>query len=227
MIYACPPATDARARFEGPAEELQFFVPVRLLERLGCRCSLEQLRDKMEALAKPSVDPLAERLAMTLLQNAASSCEAQTAFVRGLEQAIVARLLWLSEMRVDGQPGQNGLLHWRLKRVLNLIETHLGEPLRLADLAAAAGLSRMHFAAQFRRSLGVSPHEYLVRRRVERAQELLRETDLPLVEVALTVGFQNQAHFTTVFRRQADLTPGRWRQQQQLFGQTQPGKLAA
>jgi len=69
----------------------------------------------------------------------------------------------------------------------------------------------MHFAAQFRTAVGMRPHEYLLKRRIERAEELLKQARVSLVEVALTVGFQTQAHFTTVFKRFAGDTPYQWR----------------
>ncbi len=100
---------------------------------------------------------------------------------------------------------------WRLKRVVEYVGEHLDEKITLQDLAAVAGLSRMHFAAQFRAALGMRPHEYLMKRRIERAEELLKQAELSLVEVALTVGFQTQAHFTTVFKRFAGDTPYQWR----------------
>ena len=81
----------------------------------------------------------------------------------------------------------------------------------LQDMAAVAGLSRMHFAAQFRAAVGARPHEYLLRRRIERAQELLKQAEVSLVDIALTVGFQTQAHFTTVFKRVGGDTPYQWR----------------
>jgi AraC-like DNA-binding protein len=70
----------------------------------------------------------------------------------------------------------------------------------------------MHFAAQFRAATGIRPHEFVLRRRIERAQDMLRDSALPLAQVALDVGFQTQAHFTTVFRDHVQETPGRWRQ---------------
>jgi AraC-like DNA-binding protein len=69
----------------------------------------------------------------------------------------------------------------------------------------------MHFAAQFKATTGTRPHNYVLRRRIERAQELLRSSHMPLVEIALEVGFQTQAHFTTIFRQLVCETPGRWR----------------
>jgi AraC-like DNA-binding protein len=69
----------------------------------------------------------------------------------------------------------------------------------------------MHFASQFRKATGVRPHEYLLTRRIRRGAELLRASEMPIVEIALTVGFQTQAHFTTVFKRFIGCTPCRWR----------------
>ncbi len=103
---------------------------------------------------------------------------------------------------------------WRLKRVVDHIEAHLGEPITLGDLAAAAKLTRMHFAAQFRVATGLRPHEYLLRRRIDEARRLLLDESLSIVEIALTVGFQTQAHFTTVFGRFVGETPSRWRRAQ-------------
>jgi AraC-like DNA-binding protein len=103
------------------------------------------------------------------------------------------------------------LQSWRLKRVMQYVDKNLTGKITLQDMAAVAGLSRMHFAAQFRAATGVRPHEYLLRRRIERAQELLKQAEITLVDVALTVGFQTQAHFTTVFKRFVGDTPYQWR----------------
>ena len=100
---------------------------------------------------------------------------------------------------------------WRLARVIQYIGEHIEEPIRLANLAKAAGLTRMHFAAQFRATVGMSPHEYLMRRRISCAQTLLQDPRQRLVDVALSVGFQAQPHFTTVFRRYVGESPHRWR----------------
>jgi AraC-like DNA-binding protein len=105
---------------------------------------------------------------------------------------------------------------WRLARVVQYIGDHIEESIRLADLAKAAGLTRMHFAAQFRATVGVGPHEYLLRRRIERAQMLLQDPKQRLVDVALSVGFQAQPHFTTVFRRFVGVSPHRWRLSQDV-----------
>lgn len=113
----------------------------------------------------------------------------------------------------EGHVGRNvrSLQKWRLSRVVEYVDEHLNGKITLQDLAAVAGLSRMHFAAQFRAAVGMRPHQYLMKRRIERAEELLKQAEVSLVEVALTVGFQTQAHFTTVFKRFAGDTPYQWR----------------
>ncbi|WP_454625064.1 helix-turn-helix domain-containing protein [Bradyrhizobium cenepequi] len=112
-----------------------------------------------------------------------------------------------------------GLQKWRLKRVAEYVDSHLSKKITLSDLAAVAGLSRMHFASQFRMATGLRPHEYLLRQRIRRADELLRHTTMTIVEVALSVGFQTQAHFTTVFKRIAGNTPAQWRNTHYVIAQ--------
>jgi AraC family transcriptional regulator len=103
---------------------------------------------------------------------------------------------------------------WRLMRVLRYIETNIGEPITLANLAATVGLSRMYFAKQFRAATGIRPHDFVLRKRIERAQQLLAATSDALVDIALSVGFQTQAHFTTVFKKFTGTTPYQWRLEQ-------------
>jgi AraC-like DNA-binding protein len=109
------------------------------------------------------------------------------------------------------EPAKPGLPKWRLKRALAFIEANMENPITLHDLAQAAGLSPVYFGAQFRLATGLPPHEYVLRRRIHRAQELLLEPNASLLDVALGVGFQTQAHFSTVFKRIAGDTPSRWR----------------
>jgi transcriptional regulator GlxA family with amidase domain len=131
----------------------------------------------------------------------------------GFGQAIVTGELDLDSAPPPTVPKTPGLPKWRLKRAVAYIEAHLGEAITLHDLAASAGLTRMHFAAQFRAATGFRPHEYLLRRRIEHAQHLLLTSPASLADIALLVGFQTQPHFTNVFRRFAGQPPCRWRRQ--------------
>lgn len=112
----------------------------------------------------------------------------------------------------DAGRATTGLQKWRLKRVIEFIEERLSGPIPLNELAEVVGLSPSHFGAQFRAATGLRPHEYILRKRIQRAQELLLGTNDPVIEIALGVGFQTQAHFTRVFGRFVGDTPFQWRQ---------------
>ncbi len=163
-----------------------------------------------------SADPIVERLSRALEAAESSDHGFGNLYADAVRLAIVTRLLSLrpdQEPKPQEQPARAtiALPKWRWKRVVEYVDSRLDETILLADMAAVAGLSRMYFAAQFRAATGIRPHEFLLRRRIDRAKQMLAETDSTLVEVALSVGFQNQAHFTTVFKRFVGETPYRWR----------------
>ena len=106
---------------------------------------------------------------------------------------------------------RQGLAPWQVRRVLAYIDANLDQSIRNKDLAAVARLSEFHFNVAFRSSVGDSPHEYIIRRRIERAQGLMLSTDAPLSEIAVECGLADQAHFTRLFRRVAGETPAAWR----------------
>ena len=106
---------------------------------------------------------------------------------------------------------RQGLAPWQVRRVLAYIDTNLEKSIRNKDLADVARLSEFHFNVAFRNSVGDSPHEYIIRRRIERAQGLMLSTDTPLMEIALECGLADQAHFTRLFRRLVGETPAAWR----------------
>lgn len=114
-----------------------------------------------------------------------------------------------------------GLQKWRLKRVIQFVEERLSGPILLDELAEVAGLSPSRFGAQFRAATGLRPHEYILTKRIQRAQELLLGTNDPVIEIALGVGFQTQAHFTRVFGRLVGDTPFHWRQRRLMA----PGRI--
>jgi transcriptional regulator of acetoin/glycerol metabolism len=106
---------------------------------------------------------------------------------------------------------QGGLSPGAMRRVREFVEVHLGESIDLSMLAGVAGLSVHHFARQFRQSAGVTPHAYLTQKRVERAQKMLVQTDLPLAEIAFAVGFFDQGHLARHFRHMLGTTPREFR----------------
>ena len=105
----------------------------------------------------------------------------------------------------------NGLSRERLQRVHDYVEAHLDDDLSLTVLADIACLSPYHFSRSFKEAVGGEPQRYVVQRRLERAKTMLRRTREPLALIALEAGFGDQSHFTTIFRREMGVTPGRFR----------------
>lgn len=106
---------------------------------------------------------------------------------------------------------RGGLSPWQIRRVTSYVEAHLDRPIRNEDLATLVRLNPSHFGRAFRNSFGESPHEYVIRRRVERAQGLMLSTDASLSEIALDCGLADQAHLSRLFRRIVGETPRAWR----------------
>ena len=99
-----------------------------------------------------------------------------------------------------------------LLRAKDLADARYAEPLGVDDMAAAAGLSRAHFSREFRRAFGVSPHGYLLTRRLERAATLLRTTDRSVADICFSVGLQSVGSFTTSFKRMFGTSPTSYRE---------------
>jgi len=202
-VHIIGPGRELTARTSAPCDILHLHVPPHLLrERLNTMGIADDALDRLDGCTLS--DALVEQLAKLLLTNSART---DAVYASAIAQTLITRILHMAQNRTAA----GALAKWRLRRVQALIDARLAEPLTLHELAAAAGLSRMHFAAQFRAATGSSPHEYLLCQRVEAAKVLLAETGAPLAEIALDVGFQAQAHFTTVFKRLTATTPAQWR----------------
>lgn len=103
---------------------------------------------------------------------------------------------------------RGGLAGSVLRRIRAYIDAHIGERISLDDLARQAGVSRFHFARQFRLSTGESPMGYLRRMRIERSKSILQSRETTIAEVAATLGFSDQSHFTRTFGRLVGVSPG-------------------
>ena len=99
----------------------------------------------------------------------------------------------------------------RLRRVTQYIQENLQRELRLAELSALVHMSPYHFARLFRRSIGMPPHKFVVRCRIDAARTLLAARRSPIAEIGQLVGFRTPSHFTTTFRRVVGLTPSGYR----------------
>jgi AraC family transcriptional regulator len=110
-----------------------------------------------------------------------------------------------------GSPSISGFPRYMMRRIEELLESRLQGRHPVAELASTMGYSTSHFFRMFRRSFGITPHTYVMRRRLAMAQELLLRTDRCLAEIALNAGFCDQAHLSRTFRRSVGTTPRAFR----------------
>jgi AraC family transcriptional regulator len=125
--------------------------------------------------------------------------------------------------RCSGANGstRGGLAAWQILRVRAYIDGNLHRTIHIRDLSAVARRSPAHFSRKFKLAVGESPHVYVVRRRLERACHLMMTSAASLSEIALSVGFSDQAHLCRLFRQAFGQSPASWRREREL-----PGEIA-
>jgi AraC-like DNA-binding protein len=196
-MYVSAPSRQLGVQFQAPCAFLHFHIST---DHFPAQFSATDGLNDLVLLR----DPLAAQLARALI---ARGDAADHRFTRCIGQTLAVHLTRLEPPRAK----VNALPKWRLRRVEQHIADHFDRCLSLSELANVAGLSRMHFAAQFRAATGYRPREYLLNYRIEHAKTLLETSGRPLAEIALAVGFSTQAHFSTVFKRMSGQSPARWR----------------
>jgi AraC family transcriptional regulator len=149
-------------------------------------------------------DPRLQYLAWTLQAELEAREASDPLFAQSIGTAIVVRLL-------NGEPlagpRRSTLAPRTAARLVDYIEAHLDQPLALDELAALADLSVPHFKVLFRETLGLPVHQYVVRRRVERARALLLKGELSMSQIALDAGFSHQSHMARWINRVLGVTP--------------------
>ena len=157
-------------------------------------------------------DPVIEHL-MLGVRDALHAAETSSAsaYVDYLGRAIAARLIrgHSSASPVDHRLVRLG--HGQLSKAIDFMQANLEHSIDLAAIADAACLSPSHFAHQFRTTMGLAPHQYLMHLRIERAKRLLSETGTPIVAIAFVCGFANQEHLTRLFKRICGIPPATYR----------------
>ena len=192
------------ARWSGPAEWIALLVEPAFL-RGAARHGPVELRARFGV-----DDPLLRQLLLALREEARDGGDGG-AYAEQLGGAVAARLVRDYGVREPGLSRRGGLPADKLRSVVRYIQDHLDGNLPLPGLAGLLQMNVHSFVRSFRRSMGLPPHQYVLRQRIARAKALLEETPLSLAEVALRSGFANQSNFTTAFRRIARLTPGAYR----------------
>ena len=150
-----------------------------------------------------------------LLRDAADSLEEN--LVKA--EACLKQAQLLLQMRHGGKehsnaPLQGGLATWQQRNVIVYIETHMGGTIKIEDLSALTRLSPSHFSRAFKVSFRETPYNYIIRKRVELAKDLMLASESSLSEIALDCGLSDQAHLSNLFRRIVGNSPHAWRREQ-------------
>ncbi|MBD2258365.1 helix-turn-helix transcriptional regulator [Pseudanabaena sp. FACHB-2040] len=148
------------------------------------------------------------QIAMLLLAELKSGGMMGQLYVESLSQVLAIHLIrHYCQSALVITPENRRLTHSQLQQAIDYIHTHLDRDLSLAELAGTINISPTYFASLFKRAMGISPHQYVIQQRVERAKEMLERTDLAIADIALQVGFSSQSHLTQHFKRFAGMTP--------------------
>lgn len=196
----------------GRAEDIRF---VRHLVLAFDVAALRQMvEDEIDLKSVLEPRPMfADAGIMRLAQLFAEECETDQPLSRLYgDNLSIALLLALTRLSApEARSIKHGqLAPWQLRRVTDYLIGHLADDIPLQVLSDLVKLSRSYFSRAFKVSTGLAPHQWLLQARIAKAKHLLLKTDRPLAQIAIEVGFADQAHFTRTFRREAGESPGAW-----------------
>ena len=210
-IYVRDLSNDYKADLSGAFDFILFEIPSASLAMFADESDLPSVRTLTAQTA--SVDPVLANLGLALAPALRNPQQASRLFIEQMIAAIGTHLV----QRYGGQ-AVNAERKLKLSRAheriaKELLGESLGRETTLAEVAQACNLSRGHFIRMFREAIGVTPHQWLIGERLRRARAMLKETDMPLSEIAVACGFSDQSHFTRVFTGNIGTSPGSWRRQ--------------
>lgn len=212
LVGTIPAGVSSHWQVNGSADVLLVYLHRAMIGRVAEEVlELDPSRVELRPVLGEA-DALLEQLVLSVLSSMTHQSGHGSLYVETIAQTIAVQLLHVhasQNARVADTP--HSLSRPGMRRVVELIDSALDEDLNLTTLAAEAGMSPFYFARAFRQEFGEAPHQYLLRRRIERGKELLLRTETSLVEIALATGFSSQSHFTSTFKRFVGVTPGEYR----------------
>jgi len=189
---------------------IELFVDPKLITRTACE--LNHI-DNIELVPQWQIrDPLIENMGLALITELQSSGAESKLYADSMATALSMHLLSrYSSRKPQIRKYSDGLPNYKLKEVIDYIQENLDKKLTQDELSRLVHMSPHYFANLFKKSMGMTPYQYVMKCRIEKAKQLLLKRDLKIVEVCGEVGFQNQSHFTRVFRQYTNVTPKRFR----------------
>jgi AraC family transcriptional regulator len=195
-----------------PHHSLLFYLPRAALNAIADDAAAPRIGDLNHKPGAGLTDATIFSLGSTILPALSHADQVNRLFV---DHVMLAAGIHLAQtyggLRPVVRPVRGGLAPWQERRAKEILSANLDGRLPLKDVAQECRLSLSHFSRAFRSSMGVAPHSWLLTRRIEVAKQKLRDSRLPLAEVALACGFADQSHLTRVFTRMVGVSPGAWR----------------
>jgi AraC family transcriptional regulator len=209
-VCLVPSGQPFATRLSGETECLAIYLDPSLVMRAASDAGTTG-RFEVVARSNPR-DAVVSSVGMALMAEMESDALCGRLYAESLANVLTVHLLrHYTNTEVEPRRFVGGLSGLRLRRVLSFIADNHERDLTLDDLASEAGMSTFHFVREFKRATGTTPHQHLIRFRVERAKALLSGSSLPLSEVGLRTGFSHQSHFTRQFRKLTGTTPHTFR----------------
>jgi AraC-like DNA-binding protein len=203
------PETESRLAWQGATRAVSVLISPRFIESVLGRtfgASTFSGRHFAGLRQRDHGDDVVKSILSTMAIEVRNSNPSGPMFLETLTSALVHHALPRSVAETS-IPRSNGLSPRQLSEALNLIESNLASRISLSELACALDISVSYFCRAFRRSTGISPYHFIIKRRVERARALIENGKMPLVEVALTVGFSDHSQMSSTFRKELNVPP--------------------
>jgi AraC family transcriptional regulator len=204
-VFIVPERVRYKERWEGEIEFISLLLDSAFVEQIAQDSTHFSTVELLPLFPQP--DPLIYQMGLTL-KTALETKVITRLYAETLAAALAAHLLqYYSAQKVVLGDYSGGLSKPTLKRIVQYIHAHLEQDLSLTELATQAQMSCHHFARLFKRATGVSPHQYVIRCRVEQARQLILREELTIAEIAHQLGFANQSHLSRHFKRLVGVSP--------------------
>jgi AraC-like DNA-binding protein len=191
-------------------DSLRFYVPQAALDEMAEEADMPKIKG-LYARHFGGRDLVMHGFAQTLAGAMAAEGDCSAMFCEYIALAFFAHIVQAYAGLPIEKFARGGLAPWQLRRACEFIDGNLDGDPSISEVADRCGLSGSYFSRAFKRETGLTPHQWLIRRRIERAKELLRGGDVRLAEIAQICGFVDQSHFARVFVKSEGSSPGRWR----------------
>lgn len=209
-VCVLPAGVPHKARLEGDAEYLALYLDPVVVRRAAGESGLS---DSLEVVERCSErDPVVSHIGKALLGELDSEGLSGRLYADSLANVLAVHLLrhYTASAGIP-RKHRGGLSGHKLHQVEAFIAENYSSDVKLDELAQVAQMSSFHFAREFKRTTGTTPHQYLIKFRIARAKGLLAESEIPLVEVGCRSGFSHQSHFTRLFHKLTGTTPHSYR----------------